>query len=300
MASCSCTTTPLQEAPCVVLLLRGCYRRGRGSRSKPGCTFPGRPDGARGQLRPVGAVDCAHSAAVDRVSRLRFGDRQRGRRLAGRGRRRGRRVRCGDVPSRHRLRQRRRTGGPGTAVRGTGRAAERARDAAWAALEQAVIGKTTFVLLHSSRCSDLRRCRQHSSALVGRFCRHKNELGSPFNRSKSAADTTEPAGQAGSRPRHADSRGRALTCAAPVNLDDSGCRRGPLLIVLCRFSALVAGWRVAVLPDVLGTAPAPTAPGGLLSGVAGDKVAGQAGAGRAHSRCQQARNASFPVIYGLS
>src|SRR6266536_2300859 len=46
-----------------------------------------------------------------------------------------------------------------------------------------------------------------------------------------------------------------------VSLDDSGCRRGLLLIVLFRFSAVVAGWRVAVLPDVLGTAPAPTAPG---------------------------------------
>ncbi len=45
---------------------------------------------------------------------------------------------------------------------------------------------------------------------------HSASLGSPFNRSKPAADTTEPAGQAGSRPRHADSRGRALTCAAPV------------------------------------------------------------------------------------
>ena len=36
--------------------------------------------------------------------------------------------------------------------------------------------------------------------------------------------------------------------------------------MLCRFSAVVAGWRVGVLPDVLGAAPAPTAPGGLLSG----------------------------------
>ena len=77
-----------------------------------------------------------------------------------------------------------------------------------------------------------------------------------------------------------------------INLDDSGCRRGLLLIVLCRFSAVVAGWRVAVLPDVLGAAPTPTAPGGLLPG-RGDGVAGQAGAGRADSRCQQARNASF-------
>ena len=63
--------------------------------------------------------------------------------------------------------------------------------------------------------------------------------------------------------------------------------------MLCRFSAVVAGWRVAVLPDVLGAAPAPTAPGRPPFRVAGDGVAGQAGAGRAHSRCQQARNASF-------
>ena len=55
----------------------------------------------------------------------------------------------------------------------------------------------------------------------------------------------------------------------PASLDDSGCRRGLLLIVLCRFSAVVAGWRVAVLPDVLGAAPAPTAPGGLPSGSRG-------------------------------
>ena len=40
-------------------------------------------------------------------------------------------------------------------------------------------------------------------------------------------------------------------------------------------------------------APAPTAPGAASFPVAGTGVAGQAGAGRAHSRCQQARNASF-------
>lgn len=60
-----------------------------------------------------------------------------------------------------------------------------------------------------------------------------------------------------------------------INLDDSGGRRGLLLIVLCRFSAVVGGWRVAVLPDVLG--PAPTAPGRPPSGsqrrVAGQPVA---------------------------
>lgn len=80
--------------------------------------------------------------------------------------------------------------------------------------------------------------------------------------------------------------------SAHISLDDSGCPRGLLLIVLCRFSAVVAGWRVAVLPDVLGVAPAPTAPGRPPS-CRGTEVAGQAGAGRAHSRCQQARNASF-------
>ena len=54
-----------------------------------------------------------------------------------------------------------------------------------------------------------------------------------------------------------------------VSLDDSGCRRGLLLIVLCRFSAVVADWRLAVVPDVLGTAPAPTAPGWPPSGSRG-------------------------------
>ena len=51
--------------------------------------------------------------------------------------------------------------------------------------------------------------------------------------------------------------------------------------------------RVAVLPDVLGAAPAPTAPGRASFPGRGDGVAGQAGAGRAHSRCQQVRKASF-------
>ena len=46
-------------------------------------------------------------------------------------------------------------------------------------------------------------------------------------------------------------------------------------------------------PDVLGAAPAPTAPGRPPFRVAGTGVAGQAGAGRTHSRRQQARNASF-------
>jgi hypothetical protein len=82
-----------------------------------------------------------------------------------------------------------------------------------------------------------------------------------------------------------------------INLNDSGGRRGWLLIVLCRFSAVLSGClvsrRVAALPDVPGAAPAPTAPGWPPFRVAGTGMAGQAGAGRAHSRCQQVRNASF-------
>src|SRR6266516_5262331 len=57
-----------------------------------------------------------------------------------------------------------------------------------------------------------------------------------------------------------------------ADLDDSGCRRGLLLIALCRFSAVVSGWRVpavTVLADVPGTAPAPTAPGRAPFRVAG-------------------------------
>ena len=41
-------------------------------------------------------------------------------------------------------------------------------------------------------------------------------LGYLLNRSRSAVDTTESAGQAGIQPSQADSGGKALTCAAPV------------------------------------------------------------------------------------
>ena len=66
-------------------------------------------------------------AAVGRAPGVRVRDRQRGRRLARRGRRRGGRVRRGDGPAGHRRRQRRRPGGPGPAVRGTGPAPPRWR-----------------------------------------------------------------------------------------------------------------------------------------------------------------------------
>ena len=48
-----------------------------------------------------------------------------------------------------------------------------------------------------------------------------------------------------------------------------------------------------LLPGVPGCAPAPTAPGRFSFRVDGMLRAGQAGAGMAHSRCQQVRNASF-------
>ena len=68
----------------------------------------------------------------------------------------------------------------------------------------------------ASRCPDHGSCPDRGDETTPGWLLHIGPSGSPFNRSKSAADTTEPAGQAGSRPPHADSRGRALTCAAPV------------------------------------------------------------------------------------
>jgi hypothetical protein len=81
-----------------------------------------------------------------------------------------------------------------------------------------------------------------------------------------------------------------------VNLNDSGVGRGRLPVVLRRFFGGCI-WFACSRRMTDG----PVCPGGTGSdcaGVAsfacrGDGVAGQAGAGRAHSRCQQARNASF-------
>src|SRR4029434_5144653 len=56
---------------------------------------------------------------------------------------------------------------------------------------------------------------------------------------------------------------------------------------------LAAGAGRAVVPGVPGCAPAPTAPGWSSFRAAGMVNAGQAGAGRAQSRCQQVRKASF-------
>ena len=62
---------------------------------------------------------------------------------------------------------------------------------------------------------------------------------------------------------------------------------------------LLSGDGRAVVPGVPGRAPAPTAPGCASFRVAGVVRAGQAGAGRAQSRCQQVRNASFQGQSGL-
>jgi hypothetical protein len=90
-----------------------------------GAHLSGGPAPARWQLCPAGGVDGAGSRPVGCAPRRCVRDRRVRRGLAGRGRRRGDRVRRGDGPDRHRRRQHRRAGGPGPAVRGTGRAAAR-------------------------------------------------------------------------------------------------------------------------------------------------------------------------------
>jgi hypothetical protein len=56
----------------------------------------------------------------------------------------------------------------------------------------------------------------------------------------------------------------------------------------------LTGFRwVAVLPDVLGAGTGSDRAGAASFPGRRDGVAGQAGSGRAHRRCQQARNASF-------
>ena len=77
---------------------------------------------------------------------------------------------------------------------------------------------------------------------------------------------------------------------------------GVLIVLLPGFGSgvglLLATGRVA-MPGVPGCAPAPTAEGWSSFRVSGVVRAAQAGAGRAHSRCQQVRNASFQGQSGL-
>ena len=87
-----------------------------------------------------------------------------------------------------------------------------------------------------------------------------------------------------------------MIATSSTNLDDSGAGWDWLLIVSCPFSAVLSGWLVpggwAALPDVLGWHRFRLCRAVSFPGRRGG-VAGQAGAGRAHSRCQQARNAPF-------
>ena len=95
------------------------------------------------------------------------------RRVAGRGRRRGHRVRRGDGAHRHRRRRRRRAGRPGPALRRAGQAPPGRRDAAagttaaWAALEQAVIGKAVDLLSGPGGLASFLRRRQLGVRLGG-------------------------------------------------------------------------------------------------------------------------------------
>jgi hypothetical protein len=68
-------------------------------------------------LDAAGAVDGAGPGPVGRPPRARCGDRRERRRLAGRQRRRGHRVRCGDGSHHHRRYRHRRAGRPGPALR---------------------------------------------------------------------------------------------------------------------------------------------------------------------------------------
>ena len=101
--------------------------------------------------------------------------------------------------------------------------------------------------------------------------------------------------------------------SVPVRLSNSGAISGST--VLSQIDSTFRGWpglvtdrivpvfgrgvwltgfrRVAVLPDVLGSGTGSDRAGAGSFRDRGDGVAGQAGAGRAHSRCQQARKASF-------
>ena len=96
-----------------------------------------------------------------------------------------------------------------------------------------------------------------------------------------------------------DDRIRALS----ASLNRSALLRSGYWLCWRRVSGLVSvcfpGAVASVVPGVPGCAPAPTAPGCVSFRVAGVVRAGQAGAGRAQSRCQQVRNASFQGQFGL-
>jgi hypothetical protein len=89
-----------------------------------------------------------------------------------------------------------------------------------------------------------------------------------------------------------------------INLDDSGASRGLVTdCVVPVFPAVVSGWRVSGgggAPDVLGDGTGSDRAGAGSFPGRRDGMAGQAGSGRAHSRCQQARKVSFQGQVRLS
>jgi len=87
-----------------------------------------------------------------------------------------------------------------------------------------------------------------------------------------------------------------MACIGVINLNDSGVRAG--LAADCGVPVFGCGIRFACSRRVTALPGVPGGTGSDCAGTAsfpcrGDGVAGQAGAGRAQSRCQQARNASF-------
>jgi hypothetical protein len=86
-----------------------------------------------------------------------------------------------------------------------------------------------------------------------------------------------------------------------IDLNRSAFLRSGYRLCWCPFSGLLSVCfrrRLCGAARVPGCAPAPTAPGCVSFRVAGADGAGQAG-GRAQSRCQQVRNASFQGQSGL-
>ena len=152
----------------------GCCRSGPGSRSRPGSHIS-----LADLLRLQGSSALqeqwtgAGPGPVGRAPRVRLRDRRERRRLAGRRRRRGDRLRRGDGPHRDRRHQHGRPGGPGPAVRGTGRARRR-RDRArgpdarpgrrWS---RPVIGKAVDLLSGPGGLASFLRRRQLGVRLGG-------------------------------------------------------------------------------------------------------------------------------------
>ena len=137
----------LQEAMRRLVAAEPAAGAGRAAGEGVGAHLPGGPAPAGRRLGAAGGVDRAGPGPVGRAPRRRVRDRRERRGLAGRGRRRGDRVRRGDGPIV--------TGDVNVDALGDlvrlcveldARQRDGARDAAWAALEQAVIGKAVDLL----------------------------------------------------------------------------------------------------------------------------------------------------------